>query len=421
MIGFVLCWQLPNCTFRTIWRSTNKTYFNGWLRYMRSPKGRHPLSRFVGSYQVGCRISTSATVNGGVQLSRLTQNFVAAPQHHSRGWKWSYRFYVVAAVFAVLVVIALWWRKRFLVRKRFVRKRPSVIDISPAIATFYDTRSSLWETLWGEHMHHGYYGEAGNEKKDRIRAQEDMIEELWKFAELDDLLSKSSVVRVLDVGCGIGGAARYLAKKYQSIHVTGITLSKAQVERGNLLTKEQDLEGRVELIMADAHHIPFSDHSFDIVWSLESGEHMADKYLFLSELCRVLKPDGKLAMLVWCHRKCPPPLSDEERAILYSIYEAYRLPYICSLEELSNVALKVGISRLHEADWSASAFPFWIQVLQTAFSMKAIAELRNAGWDTVRSVFAIRHMLQALQRELLVLGALSGTKKLSNEQLIGNK
>lgn len=192
------------------------------------------------------------------------------------------------------------------------------------------------------------------------------------------------------------------------------------MERGNVLTREQNLQDRVQLVVADAHHLPFSDNSFDIVWSLESGEHMADKYLFLSESSRVLKPHGKCAMLVWCHRKCPPPLSDEERVILYSIYEAYRLPYLCSLEELANIAVKVGMTGLKEADWSASAVPFWIQVLQTAFSFKALAELKKTDWDTVRSVFAIRHMLQALQRKLLVLGALSATKKLQSSPTMQN-
>ncbi|GJD08463.1 Probable tocopherol O-methyltransferase, chloroplastic [Galdieria sulphuraria] len=395
MNGFI--GQVVNNTPRTIWNK--KLPFSSWFgRHLFSPKGSHSFSTCIGALPVCFRsvALVSAIVDGSVGKCRWTSSFIISHRYHYfNGWKLAKYFYIVAFASAMLVVIVLWWRRRFLVKKLIVRKRPSVIDIGPAIANFYDARSYLWETLWGEHMHHGYYGETGKEKKDRIRAQEDMIEELWKFAELDDVLSTGPVVRILDVGCGIGGAARYLAKKDPSIHVTGITLSRAQVERGNVLTKAQKLEEQVELVVADAHHIPFPDNSFDIVWSLESGEHMADKYLFLSELYRVLKPN------------------DEERVILYSIYEAYRLPYICSLEELSNVTWKVGMTRLKEADWSASAFPFWIQVLQTAFSMEAVAELRKADWDTIRSVFAIRHMLQALHRKLLVLGALSGMKRLS--------
>ncbi|KAK4522656.1 hypothetical protein GAYE_PCTG14G0546 [Galdieria yellowstonensis] len=362
-----------------------------------------------------CKVAIACVVDGN-RWHRGVVMVAPRYRHHYYYFRW-----LQFAIFLLVVAWILnWWRQRRMVRKLALRKRPRVTDIGPAIANFYDSRSHLWETLWGEHMHHGYYGETGREKKDRIRAQEDMIEELWKFAELDAVLATNQAVYILDVGCGIGGAARYLAKKDERIHVVGVTLSNFQVERGNVLTREQNLQDRVQLVVADAHHLPFSDNSFDIVWSLESGEHMADKYLFLSESSRVLKPHGKCAMLVWCHRKCPPPLSDEERVILYSIYEAYRLPYLCSLEELANIAVKVGMTGLKEADWSASAVPFWIQVLQTAFSFKALAELKKTDWDTVRSVFAIRHMLQALQRKLLVLGALSATKKLQSSPTMQN-
>lgn len=410
MKGFVLVWRVavsPN-SFCVASKYCDSGWFGQRLFTI------HNRYRFSTHATIRCVCANIVSIVESSKSSpTITSHFIPSPKQHF-GWpKAGHRLYIVSLVITLLVVIVLWWRRRrILVRKLAVRNRPSIAEIGPAIADFYDSRSRLWEKLCGEHMHHGYYGESGNEKKDRIRAQEDMMEELWKFAELDIILSTNHpVIRILDVGCGIGGAARYLAKKSESIYVTGITLSKTQAERGNALTKEQNLQGRVQLVVADAHHIPFPDNSFDIVWSLESGEHMADKYLFLSELYRVLKPKGKLAMVVWCHRKCPPPLSDEERVILYSIYKAYRLPYICSLEELANIAWRLGLTGLKEADWSDSAFPFWIQVLQTAFSAEAIAEWRNTDWDTIRSVFAIRHMLQASIRKLLVLGVLSGTKR----------
>ncbi|MGB8689203.1 MAG: SAM-dependent methyltransferase, partial [Microcoleus sp.] len=46
------------------------------------------------------------------------------------------------------------------------------------IQQFYDASSGLWEQVWGEHMHHGYYGPDGNLKKERRQAQIDLIEEL---------------------------------------------------------------------------------------------------------------------------------------------------------------------------------------------------------------------------------------------------
>ena len=43
------------------------------------------------------------------------------------------------------------------------------------IQAFYDSSSGLWEEIWGEHMHHGYYGATGTQKKDRRQAQIDLI------------------------------------------------------------------------------------------------------------------------------------------------------------------------------------------------------------------------------------------------------
>lgn len=75
---------------------------------------------------------------------------------------------------------------------------------------------------------------------------------------------------VLDVGCGVGGSTRHLARKFGA-RGTGITLSPVQVGIANQRTAQAGLVG-VRFSVADALHMPFPDASFDLVWSLESGE-----------------------------------------------------------------------------------------------------------------------------------------------------
>lgn len=163
------------------------------------------------------------------------------------------------------------------------------------IQQFYDTSSGLWEQIWGEHMHHGYYGPNGTHKIDRRQAQIDLIEELLRWAKVD------SAENILDVGCGIGGSSLYLAEKFDA-SVTGITLSPVQAARATERAQQANLSNRGQFLVADAQATPFADDSFDLVWSLESGEHMPDKTKFLQECYRVLKPGGKLIMVTWCHR-----------------------------------------------------------------------------------------------------------------------
>ena len=103
-------------------------------------------------------------------------------------------------------------------------------DLYQEIQQFYDASSGLWEQIWGEHMHHGYYGRSGNNKVNRRQAQIDLIEELLSWAGYTESDSATNPKTIIDVGCGIGGSSLYLAQKFDA-NVTGITLSPVQANR----------------------------------------------------------------------------------------------------------------------------------------------------------------------------------------------
>ena len=97
--------------------------------------------------------------------------------------------------------------------------------------------------------------------------------------------------RVLDIGCGIGGPARYLAHTYGCL-VGGIDLTPELIETGEVLTRRTGLEGKVTLGIGDALALEFPDQSFDVVWCQNVTMNIADKAGFLAEAYRVLKPGG---------------------------------------------------------------------------------------------------------------------------------
>ncbi len=68
------------------------------------------------------------------------------------------------------------------------------------------------------------------------------------------------------------------------------------------MAEQQGLADRVSFQVADALQQPFPDASFDLIWSLESGEHMPDKERFVGELARVCAPGGHIIIVTWCHR-----------------------------------------------------------------------------------------------------------------------
>jgi tocopherol O-methyltransferase len=110
-------------------------------------------------------------------------------------------------------------------------------------------------------MHHGYY--IPEDRTDHVQAQIDLIDEVLKWADAKDATS------VVDVGCGIGGSSRHIARKFDS-KAQGITLSPYQANRGNELAKVQGLDDKCSFQVADALDMPFEDNSFDLVWSLVS-------------------------------------------------------------------------------------------------------------------------------------------------------
>jgi ubiquinone/menaquinone biosynthesis C-methylase UbiE len=94
---------------------------------------------------------------------------------------------------------------------------------------------------------------------------------------------------VLDVGCGLGGAARFVASRYRS-RVTGIDLTSEYVETGNALCKWVGLDQRISLHQGSALAMPFADSSFDGAYMLHVGMNIVDKEKLALEVARVLRP-----------------------------------------------------------------------------------------------------------------------------------
>ncbi|WOB45144.1 methyltransferase domain-containing protein [Thermoleptolyngbya oregonensis NK1-22] len=273
------------------------------------------------------------------------------------------------------------------------------------IQTFYDASSGLWEQVWGEHMHHGYYGPAGTERKERRQAQIDLIEELLHWGGV------SRATAILDVGCGIGGSSLYLAEKFGAT-ATGITLSPVQARRATERAAADGLGDRTQFQVADALKMPFADGRFDLVWSMESGEHMPDKLQFLKECHRVLKPGGTFLMATWCHRPInESPLTQEEQVHLEKIYRVYRLPYVISLAEYEAIARNLGYQNLRTADWSPAVAPFWDEVVRSAISPAAVVGLLRAGWGTMQAALSMGLMQSGYRRGLVRFGVLAGVKE----------
>jgi tocopherol O-methyltransferase len=167
------------------------------------------------------------------------------------------------------------------------------------IVEHYDLVSPYYQSLWGNHIHHGYWIR-GDESKEQAQLQ--LMEHLAELANIQ------TGCTVLDIGCGFGGSSIYLAQKYKA-SATGITISPVQVEMARKAAAAEHLDARFLLMDAEALDFP---QQFDLLWSVESISHYHDHRSFFANAARFLKPGGVFALTDWFKKPGLSPAQEQK-------------------------------------------------------------------------------------------------------------
>ena len=157
------------------------------------------------------------------------------------------------------------------------REVASAVDRAEA---YYDSpdADTFYNLIWGgEDIHVGCYESPEEPIAD---ASERTV------ARMAERLTLSAGSRVLDLGAGYGGAARFLART-TGCHVTCVNLSEVQNERNRQLNGEQGLSDRVDVVHGDFEKLPQADGAFDVLWSQDAFLHSGDRPRVLDEIARV--------------------------------------------------------------------------------------------------------------------------------------
>jgi len=275
------------------------------------------------------------------------------------------------------------------------------MTLNNRIKQFYDRSTPVWLDVWGEHMHHGHYGPDGKQKKERVAAQLDMIEAMLDWGEA------RTADRVLDAGCGVGGSARYLAKKFDAT-AKGFTLSPVQADNAKRYNELAGLSDQVEIEVRDMMTLNEADKKFDLIWSMESAEHIAEKARLFQLFHQQLAPDGMLLMATWCHRQPDPSLTKEEENLLAKVCHLYHLPPMVPIDSLAQMAADAGFKNIRTADWSDAVAPFWKTVIRSAFTWQGMTGLLKSGTETIKGAWAMQYMQRGYQMGLIKFGVLRG-------------
>ena len=325
----------------------------------------------------------------------------------------------VAVGKAALAGLTVGWAYSGIKRDLDTPGRPWTDDTT--VGREYDawTEEQILEYYWGEHIHLGYYTDEdlargagtllGCKVKDFVEAKLDFVEEMAIWAGC----AEGTPTRVLDVGCGIGGASRHLAKGFgPDTSVTGITLSQKQAERANALAAEQGVPNASFLVM-DALAMNFPDNTFDLVWACESGEHMPDKRKYVEEMVRVLKPGGTLVIATWCQRSEPPWFTRRELVNLDYLYKEWAHPYFISIDKYAWLLKNTGAMRAVETDdWTRQTIASWRHsVWAGVWDPLPVFSRPRIWYKTLRDIVCLERMHRAFDVGLMQYGMIKGVKK----------
>jgi sarcosine/dimethylglycine N-methyltransferase len=206
--------------------------------------------------------------------------------------------------------------------------------------------------------------------------------------------------RVLDVCCGLGGPARWIAHQI-GCAVTGLDLTQSRIDSARRLTSRVGLDHLVDFVHGDATAMPLPDGGFDRVYGQEAWVHIPAKDLLLSECRRVLAPGGVLAFTDIVSRL---PLTGEEAARMAS---EMQFPSIVTADRYVDAATALGFQVERYDDLSGTWRSILIARLDMYRSLKdttiqRFGEAHYEKWDRKYAAFVALYVANKLGGALVV-------------------
>lgn len=213
----------------------------------------------------------------------------------------------------------------------------------------YEQASLLYDLFWAKRkmasLHFGYW------EDNTQRLDEALSLHKKKLAGFAQIPMKA---KVLDMGCGVGGGAIFLAKECQA-EVIGVNISSTQLQEAKRNVVKVGLENQISFIQADYLNTELPTNSFDVIWAVESFFHCEDKEAFLKEAFRLLKPNGKLVLADYFLSKLPK--TSKHQKLLSTWFKGFHIPNLLHIDELESQVNTAGFSGYQYRNVSQNVMP----------------------------------------------------------------
>ncbi|WOG84230.1 hypothetical protein DCAR_0103412 [Daucus carota subsp. sativus] len=247
---------------------------------------------------------------------------------------------------------------------------------------YYDLVTSFYEYGWGESFHF-----APRWKTESLR---ESIKRHEHFLALQ--LGLKPGQKVLDVGCGIGGPLREIAR-FSSTSVTGLNNNEYQITRGKKLNHMAELDQTCNFVKGDFMKMPFQDNSFDAVYAIEATCHAPDAVGCYKEIYRVLKPGQCFAAYEWCMTDSFDPSNADHQRIKAEIELGDGLPDIRLTTQCIEALKQAGFEVLFEKDLTiGSPLPWYLPLDKSHFSLSSFRLTALGRFITKNMVVALEYV-----------------------------
>ena len=218
---------------------------------------------------------------------------------------------------------------------------------------YYDLVTDFYEFGWGQSFHFAPRRQGESFKASLLRHQLFLAENL----------SLRPGMKVLDVGCGVGGPMAALAR-HSGANFVGINNNAYQIERAKVHTR--DVQALCRFIHGDYMQIPEGDDCYDAAFAIESMPHAPDKTAAFREIFRVLRPGARFAAYEWCLTGDFNPGNSEHQRIKNDIMVGDALPDIALTGEVCDALRTAGFEILEARDLAPESHPKmpWYRALQ---------------------------------------------------------
>ncbi|MCK5076104.1 MAG: methyltransferase domain-containing protein [Calditrichia bacterium] len=206
------------------------------------------------------------------------------------------------------------------------------------IVKYYETCDGAYKKAWDLNnslaFHYGFWDKHIKNLPQALEYENEVLVQIAKINKNDNLL---------DAGCGVGGSSIYLAKNIEC-KVTGITLSKKQVNEARNNAEKHQVENLAKFEIMDFTKTAFKEKNFDVVWAIESVCYASSKEDFLKEAFRILKPGGRLIIADGFGLK--KQYSTKEQKLLDKMNHGWQVDSLENIEDFKSHASKAGFKEI---------------------------------------------------------------------------